>query len=157
MPYALVPDGYTLKKVNKGELEAVNAKRKHDNVTSILSNATAVKVLGAGAGALALGGLAAVFIPLLEAKVGALGDDFKKAIGEVFDFLNPLPEIGEFLNDLNPLKRDPDAPIFNPAIEAFKKLEKLTEVNRARREQGLSPYGSYEEYARAEAGVLGLF
>jgi len=24
MPYALVPDGYTLKKVNKGELEAVN-------------------------------------------------------------------------------------------------------------------------------------
>ena len=24
MPYALIPDGYTLKKVNKGELEAVN-------------------------------------------------------------------------------------------------------------------------------------
>jgi len=155
MAYALIPDGYTLKKVTKAQLDAVNAKRKHDNVTTVLSNATAVKVIGAGAGALALGGLGAVFIPLLEAKLGPLGDDFKDAIGEVFDFLNPLPEIGEFISDLNPLKRDPDAP--NPFLQSLTKLERLVEVNKARREQGLTPYGSYEEYARAEIpGYAGI-
>jgi hypothetical protein len=155
MPYALIPDGFTLKKVNKGELDAVNAKRKHDNVTTVLSNQTAVKVLGAGAGALALGGLGAVFIPLLESKIGTLTDDFKDAIGEVFDFLNPLPEIGEFLSDLNPLKRDPDAP--SPIAESLVKFQTLVDTNKARREQGLTPYGSYEEYARAEIpGYAGI-
>jgi len=153
--YALIPDGFTLKRVNKGELNAVNAKRKHDNVTTVLSNATAVKVLGAGTAAIALGGLASVFIPLLESKIGTLTDDFKDAIGEVFDFLNPLPEIGEFLSDLNPLKRDPDAP--SPITESLVKFQTLVEVNKARREQGLTPYGSYEEYARAEIpGYAGI-
>lgn len=32
MPYALVPDGFTLKKVNKGELEAVN---RHNRALAI--------------------------------------------------------------------------------------------------------------------------
>jgi len=32
MPYALIPDGYTLKKVNKGELEAVN---RHNRALAI--------------------------------------------------------------------------------------------------------------------------
>jgi len=152
MAYALIPDGFTLKKVNKGEQDAINAKRKHDNVTTVLSNPTAVKVLGAGAGALALGGLGALFIPLLESKLGPLGDDFKEAIGEVFDFLNPLPEVGEFLSDLNPLKRDPDAP--SPFLESLTKFERLIEVNKARREQGLTPYATYAEYVRAEATEL---
>jgi len=153
--YALIPDGFTLKKVNKGELNAVNAKRKHDNVTTVLSNPTAVKVLGAGAGALALGGLSALFIPLLESKIGTLTDDFKDAIGEVFDFLNPLPEIGEFLSDLNPLKRDPDAP--NPFLESLTQFQKLLEINIARKEQGLAPYATYREYILAENPELARF
>ena len=155
MPYALIPDGYTLKKVTSAQMEAVAAKRKHDNVTTVLSNATAVKVIGAGAGALALGGLGAVFIPLLEAKLGPLGDDFKDAIGEVFDFLNPLPEICEFLSDLNPLKRDPDAP--NPFLESLTQFQKLIEINKARREQGLEPYATYREYILAENPDLARF
>jgi len=148
MPYALIPDGFTLQKVTKAEEVAVSAKRKHDDVVAILSNPAAVKVIGAGTAALALGGLGALFIPLLEAKLGPLGDDFKDAIGEVFDFLNPLPEIGAFLDDLNPLKRDPDAP--RPTVELFTKFQTVVEINKTRREQGLTPYGSYEEYARAE-------
>jgi len=148
MPYALIPDGFTLKKVTKAEEVAVSAKRKHDDVVAILSNPAAVKIIGAGTAALALGGLGALFIPLLEAKLGPLGDDFKDAIGEVFDFLNPIPEIGAFLDDLNPLKRDPDAP--RPTVELFTKFQTVVEANKTRREQGLTPYGSYEEYARAE-------
>jgi len=148
MPYALIPDGYTLQKVTKAEEVAVSAKRKHDDVVAILSNPAAVKIIGAGTAALALGGLGALFIPLLEAKLGPLGDDFKDAIGEVFDFLNPIPEVGAFLDDLNPLKRDPDAP--RPTVELFTKFQTVVEVNKTRREQGLTPYGSYEEYARAE-------
>jgi len=148
MPYALIPDGFTLQKVTKAEEVAVSAKRKHDDVVAILSNPAAVKVIGAGTAALALGGLGTLFIPLLEAKLGPLGDDFKDAIGEVFDFLNPVPEIGAWLSDLNPLKRDPDAP--SPIAESLTKFQTVVDINKARREQGLTPYGSYEEYARAE-------
>jgi hypothetical protein len=38
VPYALIPDGYTLKKVTKLQKEAVNAKRRHDDVVALLNN-----------------------------------------------------------------------------------------------------------------------
>ena len=152
MPYAMIPDGYTLKKVTNAQERAVSAKRKHDDVVAILSNPTAVKVIGAGTAALALGGLSAIFIPILEEKLGPLGEDFKTAIEETFSFLNPVPEISEFLSDLNPLKDD-------TALSALTRTEllaqlvhqttQLTKVNRERREAGLTPYATWEEYQRA--------
>ena len=36
MPHALIPDGFTLKKVTKSEERAVNNKRRHDNVQTLL-------------------------------------------------------------------------------------------------------------------------
>ena len=38
MPYALIPDGYSLKKVTKLQKQAVNEKRRHDNVMALLNN-----------------------------------------------------------------------------------------------------------------------
>ena len=38
MPYALIPDGYSLKKVTKLQEKAVNTKRRHDNSVALLSN-----------------------------------------------------------------------------------------------------------------------
>ena len=38
MPYALIPDGYSLKKVTKLQKQAINSKRRHDNVMAILEN-----------------------------------------------------------------------------------------------------------------------
>ena len=38
MPYALIPDGYTLKKVTKLQKQAINEKRRHDDVVALLEN-----------------------------------------------------------------------------------------------------------------------
>ena len=53
MPYALIPDGYSLKKVTKLQKQAVNDKRRHDDVVAFLSNETTPLLVG-GAGVLAL-------------------------------------------------------------------------------------------------------
>ena len=152
MPYALVPDGYTLKKVTAAQMKAVDDKRRHDNVTAVLENETALKIGGAAIGAIAIGGLASVFIPLLEQKVGALGDDVKDAIGEVFDFLNPIPEVKDFLNSVNPFY-DPDRP--NPLMETVEEAVTLFDINRQRRAEGKQPYATYGEYLVAER-TLGI-
>jgi len=54
MPYALVPDGYTLKKVTKAQEQAVKAKRRHDNVQAFIENENTPFLVGAGALAVSL-------------------------------------------------------------------------------------------------------
>ena len=49
MPYALIPDGYNLKKVTRLQKDAVNSKRRHDNVEALLNNPNTPLVLGGGA------------------------------------------------------------------------------------------------------------
>jgi hypothetical protein len=43
MPYALIPDGYTLKKVTKLQKQAVNDKRRHDDVLAFINNPELMK------------------------------------------------------------------------------------------------------------------
>jgi predicted Zn-ribbon and HTH transcriptional regulator len=38
MPFALIPDGFSLKKVTKLQKQAINSQRRHDNVMAILEN-----------------------------------------------------------------------------------------------------------------------
>ena len=38
MPFALIPDGFTLTKVTKAQEKAVSDKRRHDDVLAILNN-----------------------------------------------------------------------------------------------------------------------
>ena len=45
MPYALIPDGYTLKSVTKLQKQAVSDKRRHDNVMKLLENPTTLPTL----------------------------------------------------------------------------------------------------------------
>ena len=54
MPYALIPDGFELKKVTKAQEQAVNAKRRHDNVQAFIENENTPFLVGAGALALSL-------------------------------------------------------------------------------------------------------
>ena len=49
MPYALIPDGYSLKQVTKLQKQAVNDKRRHDNVVAFLSNDGTPALIGGGA------------------------------------------------------------------------------------------------------------
>ena len=78
--YALVPDGFTLKKVSKGEEEAIKDHRKHDDLLALLNNENTPLVLG---------GLVAGFFAVqtsksviteLEGLLGELSDDVKGAI-----------------------------------------------------------------------------
>jgi len=46
MPYALIPDGFTLKKVTKAQEQAVNAKRRHDDIVALLNNENTPIVFG---------------------------------------------------------------------------------------------------------------
>ena len=43
MSYALIPDGYSLKKVTKAQKQAVIDKRRHDNVVTLVENPEIIK------------------------------------------------------------------------------------------------------------------
>ncbi len=45
MPFALIPDGFTLKKVTKQQQDAVNRHRRHENVEALINNPEIIKQL----------------------------------------------------------------------------------------------------------------
>ncbi len=78
----MIPDGFTLKKVTRAQKEAVNAKRRHDDVLAILNNDnTPLVVGGLVAGFFAVQTTNSV-IASLEERLGALSDDVKQAVEE---------------------------------------------------------------------------
>ena len=90
MPFALIPDGYSLKKVTKQQKEAVDAKRRHDDIVALLNNPNTPVVVG-GAVATFFGvRFASDVIQDLESKGVALTDDVKQKVREAVDAANPL-------------------------------------------------------------------
>ena len=77
MAYALIPDGYSLKKVTKDQKQAVNDKRRHDDVVAVLSNENAALGITALAAVLASGTLLALFMKVLGEELTL--DDKQKA------------------------------------------------------------------------------
>ena len=73
MPYALIPDGYTLKKVTKLQKEAVNAKRRHDDVVALLNNPNGPPTIAVGALIVATPIIIQALWPLIVEKLEALG------------------------------------------------------------------------------------
>ena len=45
MPYALIPEGFTLMKVTKAQEKAVKDKRRHDDVIAILNNPETITLI----------------------------------------------------------------------------------------------------------------
>jgi hypothetical protein len=85
MSYALIPDGYSLKKVTKAQKQAVTDKRRHDDIVAILSNENTPLVIGGlVAGFFAVQTTNSV-IASLEEKIGTLSDDVKEAVKEGVD------------------------------------------------------------------------
>jgi len=72
MPYALIPDGYTLKKVTNAQEKALKDKRRHDNVMELLKNPATVPIV-AGAITAVIGG---VIIDRFIEKAGIAKSDF---------------------------------------------------------------------------------
>jgi len=92
MPYALIPDGYSLKKVTKLQKQAVNDKRRHDNVVALLNNENTPLVVG-GVGLLAATPLLLdLIITLLEEQNVSISDTQKEAIKRGI-LLGPAPAI----------------------------------------------------------------
>ena len=79
MPYALIPDGYSLKKVTKLQKQALTDKRRHDNVLAVLNNPTTVPVLATTAATLLAGVAIDRFIEEVDIPSS---DDVKKAAKE---------------------------------------------------------------------------
>ena len=83
MSYALIPDGYSLKKVTKLQKQAVNEKRRHDDVLAVLSNENAALGITALAGVLASGTLLALFMQALDEEL-TLDDKTKTKLKQKF-------------------------------------------------------------------------
>ena len=73
----MIPDGYSIKKVTKLQQAAVNAKRRHDNVTTFLGNETTPLLMGGVTLLAALPILAGLFYKSLEAEGILLTDEQK--------------------------------------------------------------------------------
>ena len=80
MPYVLIPDGHKLEKATKLQIDAVNAKRKHDDMVALLANPNTPLVIGGLVTAFFGARLAGDIISDLEDKVGAVSDDIKEGI-----------------------------------------------------------------------------
>ena len=80
MPYALIPEGFTLKKVTKAQEEAVKAKRRHDDTVALLNNVNTPLVIGGLITAFFGVKLAEDIIADLENRLGALSEDVKQGI-----------------------------------------------------------------------------
>ena len=92
MAYALIPEGYSLKKVTKMQEAAVNSKRRHDDVVALLENTNTPLVIGGMITAFFGVKLADSIIKDLESRLGGLSDDVKQGIRETVNI--KLPTFG---------------------------------------------------------------
>jgi len=83
MPYALIPDGYSLKKVTRAQESAVRSKRRHDDILAVLSNENAALGITALGAVLASGTLLALFMQLLDEELN-LDDKTKENLKQKF-------------------------------------------------------------------------
>ena len=93
MPYALIPEGFTLKKVTKAQEEAVKAKRRHDDTVALLNNANTPLVDGGLITAFFGVKLADDIITDIETRLGALSEDVKEGIRETVNIKIQAPVI----------------------------------------------------------------
>ena len=103
MPYALIPDGYSLKKVTKLQKQAVNDKRRHDDIVAILNNPNTPIVIGGFVTAYFAADLAGDILDKLPTDIP---EDIKKAIEETIDIRLSRPAairkaISDALRSLN--------------------------------------------------------
>jgi len=97
MPYGLIPDGYTLKKITKQEEEALTDLRKHEDFKTFLGSSQS----GTAVGGLAVGVALLIFvIPMLKNFLKALAsdDEFKgKTVTQIVEEEKKDPGGASFL------------------------------------------------------------
>jgi hypothetical protein len=82
MAYALIPDGFTLKKVTKLQKRAIDEKRMHDDTIALLNNPNTPLVAGAAGLVIATPFIVSKVIPVvieqLQAAGASITDDIVK-------------------------------------------------------------------------------
>ena len=92
MPYALIPEGFTLKKVTKAQEDAVKDHRRHEDVKTFLGNETTPVLIGGVAIATLTPILITLFLQLLEEQNVTVTDTQKEAIKRGI-LLGPAPAV----------------------------------------------------------------
>jgi hypothetical protein len=85
MAYALIPDGYTLKKVTKLEKQALDEKRTHDDAVALLNNPNTPLVVGAGVAGFFLVNFADEIVKKIKAAGVTITEEVEEVINDVID------------------------------------------------------------------------
>ena len=96
MPYALIPEGFELKKVTKLQEEAVKAHRRHEDMKALLDNENVPIVI---AGGVAIGVLLPLLIAVLIQKLKDEGASITEELTSSVVKLSPaywLFKVSEF-------------------------------------------------------------
>jgi len=102
MPYALIPDGYTLKKVTELQHRAVKDHRRHEDVKTFLDNETTPLLIGAT-------GIAALTLILGKLISDKIKEEIKLTpeqdakLSILFPVTQLLPGVGLDLSDITSL------------------------------------------------------
>jgi len=93
MPFALIPDGFTLQKVTVAQERAVKSKRRQDDLIALINNPQTIAVIGTIIGGTLLGSQVDAIIKSLKEEGVVISDDVKEQtiqkVGKVIR-LNPF-------------------------------------------------------------------
>jgi hypothetical protein len=90
MPYALIPEGFTLKKVTKLQEDAVKEHRRHEDVKTFLNNETTPLLLGGALAVTLTPILWGVFLKLLTDQGVNLTEEQRQGLSTGLLATNPL-------------------------------------------------------------------
>jgi len=97
MAYALIPEGYELKKVTKLQEQAVNAHKRHENILALLGNEKVPLLVAGGVLLASLPKLLSIILPLLAKQIPGIPSDAAEIIDQAI-FLKDLNEaLGELI------------------------------------------------------------
>lgn len=97
MAYALIPEGFELKKVTKLQEQAVNAHKRHENILALLGNEKVPQLLLGGIAIASLPILLPIVIEALAKQIPGIPEDAAGALDTAI-FVKDLSEaIGQFI------------------------------------------------------------
>ena len=100
MPYALIPDGYTLKKVTKTQEKAVKDLRRSEYIKELLDNETTLPLI-----------LGPVLVPIIAVAITELLKDVPGVPKDYFQTEGLQQRVDSLLTTLQFKRQEADAPV----------------------------------------------
>jgi len=102
MPYALIPDGYSLKQVTKLQKQAVDDKRRHDDIVALLNNPTTPTVVGAAIATILGVRFTEDLVAKLREEFGAFTEEQEQKVKSAVDSVNPVKRFEKAVRERSP-------------------------------------------------------